>query len=259
LELPVTRMTYLWQACSDLDIQFEVFSQWVPVKKVTGDLSIMAQVLSSEAVQQRYSAAQITIFNQCRMYTRVIMLSDLTSGNGTQIDISILNGTTQCTSQLTWPRVPKPRQQDWRIWKEILHRTFLVRGLTIHGLTNNLCPTPPCNTIDITPTPHLHLQQIFQTLPVFYQHLLGIIAKNIIADDSLGASDGSCLHNTLASFAVKLCPRDTIATNPSSLQLTVLTEPLATSPLSVRRVAVPLLRLSYASFCTKSGQQVSTQ
>ena len=26
LSLPVTRMTYLWQACSDLNVQFEVFS-----------------------------------------------------------------------------------------------------------------------------------------------------------------------------------------------------------------------------------------
>jgi hypothetical protein len=76
----------------------------------------------------------------------------------------------------------------------------------------------------------LHLQQIFQTHSAFYQNLLGIvqfpldqgkaIATNVISDDSLGASDGSCLNNTLASFAVKLSPRDAIADTPNPLAFT---------------------------------------
>jgi hypothetical protein len=76
----------------------------------------------------------------------------------------------------------------------------------------------------------LSLQQIFQTLPALYQHLLGIvqfpldqgdaIATNVKSDKSLGASDGSCLHNTLAAFAVKLSPRDKISQHPNPFALT---------------------------------------
>ena len=126
LALPATRLTYLWHACSALDVQVEVFDQWVPRSKVEGDRSLMEMVLDSAAIRTTFTATQITTFNQCRMYARVIMLSDLTSPDGTRIDTSLLNGTTRRQSMLTWPRVPSPRSQDWRIWKEILHRTILI-------------------------------------------------------------------------------------------------------------------------------------
>ena len=230
LLLPVTRLTYLWQACSDLDIQFEVFSQWIPHQKVEGDLSIMETVLNNADVKKSYSAKMITIFNQCRMYARVTMMSDLTGTNSTQIDPLILNGTRRCHSSLTWPRVPTPRPNDWKVWKAILHRVFLVNGLTINSLTDIVRPHSPCHTIVVDSTPHLNLQQIFQNLPPFYQQLLGIvqfpvdngkaIVDKIISDDSLGASDGSCMHSTLASYAVKISPRDAIATSPNPFAMT---------------------------------------
>ena len=77
----------------------------------------------------------------------------------------------------------------------------------------------------MTPEAHLTLQQIFNSLPIFYQHLLGAITyptdqgkaitDNIRAAESIGASDGSCINHTLASFAVKLSPRNSIADHPN--------------------------------------------
>jgi hypothetical protein len=46
------------------------------------------------------------------------------------------------------------------------------------------------------------------------------LVDNIISNDSLGASDGSCMNNTFASYAVKLSPREAIATSPNHFAMT---------------------------------------
>jgi hypothetical protein len=48
LMFPKTRLTSLWDACTQLDVQVHVHSQWLPSLKTISDTCIMEEVLNSE-------------------------------------------------------------------------------------------------------------------------------------------------------------------------------------------------------------------
>ena len=217
LSLPQTRLSYLWHACSNLNIQVEVFSQWLPKKSVESDRSIMAEILSNEDIKNLYTKKQhIATFNKCRMFAKVITTSDLTLPNTTKLDPSIWNLTTQRKSELTWPRVRPPTPRDVALWKGMLARVFLVGNQNIKGLQlpNNVTPQPA----DLTPLHHPPslFSAILHQLPPLYRHLVGTvtcplddgstIVQTIRDTQCLGASDGSSVDRTLASFAVSINP-----------------------------------------------------
>ena len=215
LLLPQTRLSFLWQTCSTLNIQVEVFSQWLPSPRVAGDQSIMEAILSSDVIKKEYSNKNhIAIFNKCRMFAKVVMTSDLTLPNSTKLDPSIWSLTTQRQSELTWPRVRPPNRREIALWKSMLARVFLVSNQQIKGLTHSSTSTliPERTTTNQHTEPPL--LSLLHHIPPLYRTLVGTvtcplddgreIATTIRDTKCIGASDGSAVDHTFASFAVSL-------------------------------------------------------
>jgi hypothetical protein len=68
--------------------------------------------------------------NHCRMHLRVILLSDIVSGDG----LSLLNNKWQGIPFISeqkhrsWPKYGKPSSTAWNIWRKWAKATFLSRG-----------------------------------------------------------------------------------------------------------------------------------
>ena len=62
---------------------------------------------------------QLAAVNQCRLYLKAILLSDISTGDGMFIDRTIYNGViNNCTTDTyEWPTQGKPGQMDWHEWK----------------------------------------------------------------------------------------------------------------------------------------------
>ena len=64
-------------------------------------------------------------FNLCQLYLQVIILSNITTSSGREIDINFWKGNrSSCTSNFKWPRQIQPSQQCWTIWRRTLHLLF---------------------------------------------------------------------------------------------------------------------------------------
>ena len=86
------------------------------------------------------------------------------------------------------------------------------------ALIRNLTPLStvplPRESFPTHPAPHLTLPQLLSRLPILHQTLLGTVvfppddglrlATGIASNSGIGASDGSSIDRTYASFAVKL-------------------------------------------------------
>ena len=71
---------------------------------------------------------KLASINRCRLYLKVVLLSDITTGDGMYIDQSIYDGNAnQCLSDIyDWPDQGKPGKLDWNEWKRALDLTFDV-------------------------------------------------------------------------------------------------------------------------------------
>jgi hypothetical protein len=60
--------------------------------------------------------------NRCRIFLQVLTLSDITSADGRQLIVPILNGNklVDRRSNLTWPVQQRPPPSDWRVWSSAL-------------------------------------------------------------------------------------------------------------------------------------------
>ena len=114
----------------------------------------------------------------------------------------------------------------------MLARVFLVGSQHIKGLLLN----PPVTHHPEYPSPIQHtpslLSTLFHQLPPLYRHLVGtvtcplddgeVLAQSIRDTKCIGASDGSSVDNTLASFAVTInpIPATTVFDSSQSLSAT---------------------------------------
>ena len=90
-----------------------------------GDISIM-EALSQLALTR----AQLLRINNCRLFCRVISLSDITDGYGKHLLLSSLCKPVQWTSlyNYAWPNQGVPSQQDWDLWLKALQSCFTTTG-----------------------------------------------------------------------------------------------------------------------------------
>ncbi len=87
------------------------------------------QFLMSAFLHQGYGPQQLKILNDCRMFLKVITLSDITTSCGTRLKPSVVEGTYMGGSlhQVDWPRKPRSLPQKyWNQWKEALETCFLL-------------------------------------------------------------------------------------------------------------------------------------
>lgn len=74
-----------------------------------------------------YSPVELKQLNLCRLYLRVYLLSDLTTGTGTHLDETLATGRRPLLThaRLRWPKSGTPSAHCWRLWESALVRCFV--------------------------------------------------------------------------------------------------------------------------------------
>ena len=117
---------------------------------MTQDLECLVDVTSP-----LLTLPELRKFNLCQLYLQVLILPDITTSSGREIDINFWKGNhSSCTSHLKWLRQIRPSPQCWTIWRRSLHLLFtelsnskwLNQGhylyhLPSHSLTHQQWPT----------------------------------------------------------------------------------------------------------------------
>ena len=110
-----------WDFCSRSGFELRDGLPPTPISR-DGDIFLM------EAFSLlRYSATQLRILNQCRLYLQVELLSDLTTGDGTALHPGCLDthDPRNNRSEYDWPFQPKPNNRAWSLWRNGLISAFL--------------------------------------------------------------------------------------------------------------------------------------
>ena len=130
--------------CQQFNICFDE-----PVPSLTpnceGDIAIM------EAISKlTLTANQLLRINNCRLYCRVVSLSDITDGAGKHLLTSHMLKPVQWPSlyKYAWPRQGKPTQSDWDLWLNALQSCFAYTGRALHSPLGNW------NRIYLSRSPH---------------------------------------------------------------------------------------------------------
>jgi len=78
-------------------------------------------------VNKDLSKNDLKIVNKCRKYLKVMTLSDICSGDGAKINLSIFEcpyKIPSLNSPYEWPTVSKPTLKEWGIWKQSVRTVF---------------------------------------------------------------------------------------------------------------------------------------
>ena len=127
--------------CQAHDICFE---EPIPnlVPNCDNDQSLM-EVFSSMV----FTKAQLVALNRCRLYCRVVSLSDLVDGYGSHLVLDQMPKPVQLEGlyRYAWPHQGKPTQSDWDLWLEAISTAFSGSG---RSLQSRLGPwTPSFKTV----------------------------------------------------------------------------------------------------------------
>ena len=89
------------------------------------DSPLMAHVIHNNYV----SEAKLITFNKCWMNLQVFNISDMTTGDGNYITENAWQGiikSTECSSDFKRPRILKPTNKEWEVWKLVLCKSICV-------------------------------------------------------------------------------------------------------------------------------------
>ncbi len=113
-------LLHLRQRLAHLNGSIWVEEAWTPKLQRVGDASIMEALTNLSDV----TTGELIAANNCRMYLRVITLSDIVTLDGRIIDKGLIDGSTRTDSQLRWPMQPKPTAQMLDTFRRLLKRAF---------------------------------------------------------------------------------------------------------------------------------------
>jgi len=72
-----------------------------------------------------YRATELATLNRCRMYLKVILLSDICDGSGERIESQFWSGTTPAQIySYSWPKTVKPTPHEWDLWRRALQTSL---------------------------------------------------------------------------------------------------------------------------------------
>jgi hypothetical protein len=88
------------------------------------------QFIIEALIALKVSSQELRICNHCRMHLHAIFLSDITTGDGTDILESAWNGTPIHfpSKSRSWPFYGRPPCSYWDVWQKWLKIAFLGRG-----------------------------------------------------------------------------------------------------------------------------------
>ena len=76
---------------------------------------------------QGFRGKQLEMLNLCRMWTRTITLSDLTTGFGRTLINGALSKTfqSQTNDTINWPHQHLPTKACWKLWERAILQSFI--------------------------------------------------------------------------------------------------------------------------------------
>jgi Reverse transcriptase (RNA-dependent DNA polymerase) len=84
--------------------------------------------LMNKAMECGVKGKDLKLFNACRLFLQVILISDIITADGKSIKKHIWTGDKSAHEILgEWPRQPKPDNRGWTVWKYVLRKIFDFR------------------------------------------------------------------------------------------------------------------------------------
>lgn len=69
--------------------------------------------------------------NHCRMYSRIIFISDIATPNGLAVEDRYMDGRAKANSKYIWPKQGPPTEREWIIWRWALRKRVCTRDKRI--------------------------------------------------------------------------------------------------------------------------------
>jgi hypothetical protein len=123
-------ITSLWEFMHKAEIVVDYPRQWLPMLSRRHDIHLLPYFQANGLKDK-----EITLLNMCRLYLKVITLSDITSADGTYILPEAKCGSPiqGRSSNLEWPEQGRPPKRAWSLWPQSLS-TLEYRGKLIQPL-----------------------------------------------------------------------------------------------------------------------------
>jgi hypothetical protein len=106
---------------TDAAVHIDKITSNLPQQLHEGDQCIMEVILALPAV----SRSQLRAFKRCRLFLRVMYLSEITLADGNLLARDAWEGQRSRISPLLWPVQPRPGPNSFRVWRRPLATTFL--------------------------------------------------------------------------------------------------------------------------------------
>ena len=106
------------QFCQKYHIQFKEPGASITLKRI-GDITIMEGLRKAG-----FTLSTLRIANRCRIYLQVTTLSDIATGDGSQLNPSVFEQTPFFRDHYNWPRQGKPPPKDWNVWNYVVKHCF---------------------------------------------------------------------------------------------------------------------------------------
>jgi len=111
-----------WEYCSTSHLQLRDGLEPLPVARVNDEF--LMEVFATSG----YSAMELHMLNLCRLHRHIYLLSDLTTGLGTHLDLRLLDSKhpSHQHDRWFWPPAGRPSAQCWRLWKDATIQCFTI-------------------------------------------------------------------------------------------------------------------------------------
>jgi len=126
-----TWITTQWEFMWTNDLTIKGWNHKIEEQRVN-DNGLMATFISAG-----YRSDKLRTLNECRMYLRVITISDVVDGDGTHLCPMAIEGQRDegKTSKFKWPSTKKTNISAWYVWKDALKQTLCISSTHTKLLT----------------------------------------------------------------------------------------------------------------------------
>lgn len=113
-----TNLDSVWYFCSEHNLSLLDGLPDTPLPR-EGDQFLMAAF-----ERFGYSPKERRLLNNCRLFLRILFLSDLCTGNGRSLAPATITNRrpSDSHSDVQWPSNPSPDNHSWTLWREAVHR-----------------------------------------------------------------------------------------------------------------------------------------
>ena len=99
--------------------------------------------LMDDFMLEQPTPRELKTLNSCRLFLRVLTLSDICTAKGNEIARQCWEGTIPTRTTQLWPKQDKPPANAWLIWRKYLSRCYLEDESSTRKTHDNLCLTQP--------------------------------------------------------------------------------------------------------------------